>query len=131
MPTTHKIVSSYTSAYPEPIRLHAGEMVSVAQKDTEWPGWVWCRSVDGREGWVPEKYLRKIGNELETTSARPAAGGSSSGAYIAARDYDATELTVNEGDLVALLYQESGWGWCRNENGRAGWVPLECLEEIS
>ena len=125
MPTTHKVTTSYKSPYPDPIKLRAGDTVAVFQKDTEWPGWLWCRSTIGKEGWVPEKYLRKIGNASPVTSARQM---STSDAYQAARDYDATELTVAKDELIELIYEESGWGWCRNKNGIEGWVPLNCLE---
>jgi uncharacterized protein YgiM (DUF1202 family) len=43
------------------------------------------------------------------------------------RDYDATELTVEPGEEVTILGRESGWGWCVNQQGQKGWVPLDNL----
>lgn len=34
----------------------AGEELEVIAEDRQ-SGWLWCRSKDGREGWVPEKTL--------------------------------------------------------------------------
>jgi hypothetical protein len=35
---------------------HVGEVLDVAAEDLA-SGWVWCRSREGREGWVPLKTL--------------------------------------------------------------------------
>jgi 4-hydroxy-tetrahydrodipicolinate synthase len=43
------------------------------------------------------------------------------------RDYTAVELTVQAGDRLAVEGVESGWAWAATEDGRRGWVPLECL----
>ena len=45
----------------------------------------------------------------------------------ARHDYDATELTVRAGEKVEAIREESGWVWCRKEDGREGWLPLECF----
>jgi variant SH3 domain-containing protein len=38
----------------------AGEILEVLVEDSQ-SGWVWCRSADGREGWVPLNTLDEIG----------------------------------------------------------------------
>lgn len=35
---------------------HAGELLHVIVEDLT-SGWLWCRSADGREGWVPVKTV--------------------------------------------------------------------------
>jgi uncharacterized protein YgiM (DUF1202 family) len=34
-----------------------GETLDVVARDDE-SGWLWCRSADGREGWVPSRTLQ-------------------------------------------------------------------------
>ena len=109
----HKVIKSYISAYPDPIRVRVGDKLTLFIREWEWPGWVWCQSESGKEGWVPLRYLEKSGSN-----------------YVACADYDATELTVHEGEQVGILHKESGWGWCRSNSGRSGWVPLENLEPL-
>jgi len=68
-----KIIREYMPEYPDPIEVVAGERVSVGNEDAEFPGWVWCRSSDGREGWVPAELLSSEGSDaiiLENYSAR-------------------------------------------------------------
>jgi hypothetical protein len=47
------------------------------------------------------------------------------------RDYDATELTVNPGDVLQGELVESEWLLGRDESGRLGWVPLNRVETVS
>ncbi|HEX8682867.1 MAG TPA: SH3 domain-containing protein [Ardenticatenaceae bacterium] len=68
---------------------------------------------DGRSGWVPEGYFAR--------------GGS---VGVAQRDYLAVELTVEEGEEVALGELGNGWYWVTNEAGERGWVPAAHLELI-
>jgi GrpB-like predicted nucleotidyltransferase (UPF0157 family) len=108
------VTASYEIAYKNPIRLKAGETVVVKKRETnaEWLGWVFCTDARGIDGWVSEKYLRENGN-----------------AAIVLQDYDATELAVQEGEVVKSYYEEFGWCWCRNQVGNKGWVPSKNLNE--
>jgi len=74
----------------------------------KWPGWLWCAAADGTKGWVPENYVRVEGNSC-----------------VLLKDYNATELTVSEGDRLLVQFEESGWLWCRTARGLEGWVPKE------
>lgn len=102
--------SPHRSDYPDPLRLTVGQQVTVGDKVSEWPGWVWCTEAGGKSGWVPEAYVRREGP---------------TGWLVV--EYDATELSVAEGDQVEVLMQESGWAWCRKASGDEGWLPLEVL----
>ncbi len=111
---TARVLSAYQRAYADPIRMQAGEALSLGDKKSEWPGWIWCTSRDGKSGWVPAKYVERQGN-----------------AGVALCDYDAAELSVRAGQVLSLGQAESGWVWCMNPEGQSGWVPLECLERAT
>ncbi|HEQ98090.1 MAG TPA: hypothetical protein ENO22_01970 [candidate division Zixibacteria bacterium] len=108
-----KVAKSYKSAYPDPLILRSGQKLRTEEKESEWPGWTWCVDDDGRAGWVPSSYL-----QITENTAR------------AITDYNANELTVDIGDELQLLEEESGWYWCENSNGERGWVPAECISDI-
>jgi hypothetical protein len=38
-----------------------GEQLEVLREDVA-SGWLWCRADDGREGWVPERTLSRLGD---------------------------------------------------------------------
>lgn len=89
-----------------PLRLRAGEAVTVGRRDEEWPLWLRCRDRNGREGWVPEAWLERQGD----------------GATLRA-DYDATELELAAGDELAVRWAYGGWLWAERRDGGRGWVP--------
>lgn len=102
--------SAYRAAYPDPLVLRAGDRVTVAEKKSEWPGWLWCTDTGGKAGWVPADYIERKGD---------------TGTLVV--DYDARELSVSAGDELQVLKEQSGWAWCRKPNGDLGWVPLKIL----
>ena len=99
---------NYSRHYLDPIRVRRGDIVIVRERASEWQGWKWCLHPDGREGWVPEKILKLRKDVAEILE-----------------DYDAAELSVASGESVEGEREESGWIWCRNRNGEAGWLPRE------
>jgi hypothetical protein len=38
--------------------------------------------------------------------------------------YNAKELTVAAGQELTIEHEESGWLWCRDQQGKRGWVPI-------
>ncbi|NLG65908.1 MAG: hypothetical protein GX537_09920 [Actinobacteria bacterium] len=106
-----RVVAAHRASYGNPISLRAGDRVIAGRRDTTWPEYLWCTGPDGREGWVPERFL--------STEA---------GGVVAARDYDAAELTVEPGDLLGLIDQVGGWYLCAARDGRRGWVPAGCVQ---
>lgn len=105
------VTKSYRRPYDDPIAVAAGDQVTVdTDRYTDIEGWVWCTAMDGRGGWTPKKWLVR-----------------SSADWIVNRDFNAIELTVEEGDELELISQESDFFWVRNSNGDLGWVPTECV----
>jgi len=113
MPDQAIVTRSYQTPYDDPLKLKAGEIVAVGEKEAEWPGWVWVTDSTGRSGWAPVSII-----EI------------SHGRGCLRTDYDATELNVGEGERLEIINTEAGWGWCRTGDGRTGWVPLEHMDKL-
>ncbi|MFA3843305.1 SH3 domain-containing protein [Streptomyces aureus] len=77
------------------------------ERDTEWPAFVFF-TTDSGAGWVPERYL---------DASRPTA--------TVQHAYNTQELPVAAGDELVMVEDdpESGWSWCEDSPGCAGWVP--------
>jgi uncharacterized protein YgiM (DUF1202 family) len=106
-----KVITNYTSAFSDPLKIRNGEELLLRRKETVWDGWLWCTTDEGKSGWIPESFVDTTG-DLGTAN----------------RDYDATELTVMVGDELEILEEASSWVWCRDTTGTLGWVPLDNLE---
>jgi hypothetical protein len=94
--------------------LEKGERVTVGDRDTTWPAFVFVVSPHG-EGWVPARHLT-----------------ADSGAAIVVEAYDTTELALGPDQEVLVLARDaaSGWWWCRTDDGSVGWVPAKALITI-
>ena len=111
-----KVTKNHKSELQVPLVALKGEIVEGQDRETEWEGWLWCRNSSGIHGWVPKTYL-------ESTSE--------SGHFQFLQDYNARELTIDEGQEVIVLDEESGWAWVRTTLGEEGWIPLENLQDLS
>lgn len=110
-PTSCRVRADHAVPERAPHRFEVGDPVSVGTRDTEWPAFVFVTAEQG-SGWVP---ARKIDMTAATPTMRAA--------------YDTQELPASEGDTVYLIRDdpESGWAWCRNADGREGWLPHRAL----
>ena len=97
-----------------PLRLAVGGQVTVGERDTHWPAFVFVTAPSG-EGWVPARHL-----------------SGDSGIVVVENAYDTTELAVDAGEGVEVVErdEESGWFWCRNGSGAEGWVPVAVLHAV-
>lgn len=93
------------------LRIAPGDVAEVGGRDTTWPAFVFITTAAGT-GWVPERHL---GDERPTTQVVTA--------------YDTQELPVSAQEELTVHDDdpESGWSWCTNADGRAGWVPHNVL----
>ncbi len=108
------VTKSYDSNYTDSIKFTNGEVVKVGKTDAEWKGWISCTKYKGVTRWVPQKYL-SISGDIGTLL----------------KNYSAKELVVKVGDNLTLEFEESGWYWCKKEDGDSGWVPKENLNITS
>lgn len=111
-----KVTKNHKSEFQVPLVAKKGEIVEGQDRETEYEGWLWCRNSSGIHGWVPKTYL-------ESTSE--------SGQFQFLQDYNARELTIDAGQEVIVIDEESGWAWVRTTLGEEGWIPLENLQDLS
>jgi SH3-like domain-containing protein len=104
------IIKPHVRSYEESLSASNGVTLVITPKESEWPGWLWCTTPDGRSGWVPQAFVKQEDNRA-----------------ILLRDYDAVELTVSPGEMITVLERVAGWAWCRNAKGELGWVPNDCI----
>jgi SH3-like domain-containing protein len=110
-----KVIKGHKSEFHVPLMAKKGEIVEGQEKETEWEGWLFCRNRSGIHGWVPKSYLESV---------------SESGRFQLLRDYNARELTVDQGQEVIVLDEESSWAWVRTLLGEEGWIPIEKLQGL-
>ncbi len=108
---TRRVVADYQVAYPDPLVVRAGDVLSVGKEDSDYPGWVWCEDRNGKGGWVPDDCIELVGK------------------FARARyDYAATELAATVGQELVVTREKRGWALCTNESGQSGWLPLANLD---
>lgn len=107
---SHEADAKYERA---PITVRAGDELKIGRGDDEWPGWLFCKDSTGREGWVPEKYLKITGEK-----------------GLALQDYTAHELSAVEGEIVRVEKLESGWAWATSMTDETGWIPIWNLKGV-
>jgi hypothetical protein len=107
--STARATRPYRVQYPDPIVLRPGDVVHLGERDSEYPGWIWGTSPQGRGGWIPEEFLKVFG---ETGTA--------------IREYNAREVDLDEGDIVSVIEELLGWALV-SKGDLVGWVPLSHL----
>ena len=111
MEVWYRVTQEHVRSYDEPLKLRAGERVTVGRQDTKWVSWLWCTNLAGISGWVPESIL----DHRDASSA------------VVTSNYNSIELTVANGEVVVGCHSLEGWIWCKNGSNEEGWVPLENL----
>ncbi len=109
IPRIGMVIEDHTASNPNPLRVRKGEAITPVEREDDFPGWVWC-TAGGRESWTPVSCLQQQGD-----------------GFIAAYDYDATELTVTKGERLTVIGEESGWLLATDDKGLTGWVPVEIV----
>lgn len=108
------VVAAYETQYPDPLIMNSGDQLKILKKkDGEWPGWVFCENIGGKQGWVPENIVK-----IDADTA------------IAQQGYEAREVSVMEGEIVRIEKVESGWAWVTNMTNETGWVPMKNLKLV-
>jgi len=93
-----------------PLRIEPGDSVTLGERDSEWPQFVWTSLATGLGGWMPSMLFDR--EEGEAT---------------AMRSYDTRELGADEGESLVLHHELAGWWWAENTQGTSGWIPARVL----
>lgn len=113
MNDTRTVTVEHVASFPEPLKAKKSDVLATTEKETRFKGWTWCVPINGPAGWIPDPLIRKTSD----TEA------------VLLEDYDATELDVVIGDRFEVIRVLAEWAWGKHEDGRIGWVPLECLSK--
>ena len=111
MEVRYRVIKEHVRSYDEPLKLRAGERVTVGRHDTKSVSWLWCTNLLGIGGWVPESIL----------------GYRDASSAVVTANYNSIELTIASGELVVGCHSFEGWIWCKKGPNEEGWVPLENL----
>lgn len=108
MPDTARLraLKPWRATYSPALSVTAGQRITPARIDEEYPGWQWVVNSDGLGGWAPADIIQ--GDRITTP-------------------FDTTELTVAPGDMLEPLDHRLGWTLCRTSTGQTGWLPDDCL----
>ena len=58
---TGHVVSAHESSFADPLMFRSGDELTISERETEWEGWLWCETVGGAGGWVPQSYVQHDG----------------------------------------------------------------------
>lgn len=106
-----EVIRAYRAKYPDPIRFARGAIVSLGERDTEWPDFIRATTADGNSGWAAADWLKPLGD----------------GRAEALRDYSAKEANLEVGFEVGFCWEYGGWCWVILDLDSSGWVPASHL----
>ena len=114
--TKVRVIVEHRPSRTPPIKLRPADNVHVYERDDEWPAFVKVATPNGASGWVPSRYLSATQGEAMVVTP-----------------YDTREVAGEPGEVLTVIERddESGWLWCRNQNGEEGWLPSRSVETIS
>ncbi|MEZ0470860.1 peptide-binding protein [Luteimonas salinilitoris] len=95
------------------MRMHAGETVTLGERDAEWPQFVWTTLAGGLGGWVPAALFDREHGEATAQA-----------------DHETLELDADPGEVLRLQRELAGWWWAGNADGAHGWIPARVLEYL-
>jgi hypothetical protein len=110
-----RVIESRPRDHVRNLSVGEGEVIGVGHRNQQYPEMRWCTAENGSSGWMAESYF-------EYTSPTEA---------VVTRAYDASQLTVVEGEELDVLDVVGEWWLCRNDRGIQGWVPRRILEDVS
>ena len=108
------VLNKHRSKFLNPLILSKGDIVKTGNEDKEFPGWIWCTTSDNNSGWISQTYL-----EINKNSA------------VLKKDYNATELNVDIGQILKVFFEDTDWAWCEAEDSLKGWVPVNKIKYLN
>lgn len=106
-----RVIATHRAPDRPAIRIAAGDPVTLGERDTDWPQFVWTSLASGLGGWIPVALF-----------------DAEHGAATATDEYDTRELDAEKGEILTLHHEMADWWWAENALGRTGWIPAHNLE---
>ncbi|HYM85787.1 MAG TPA: SH3 domain-containing protein [Pseudoxanthomonas sp.] len=108
-----RVIAAHRAPDRPAIQVAVGDPVTLGERDSDWPQFVWTTLAQGLGGWIPAVLFdREVG---EAT---------------ALADYDTRELPTEIGELITVHHEQEGWWWAENSRGQSGWIPARVIELI-
>jgi hypothetical protein len=114
-----RVIVDHRAPDREPIRVSRGDAVTLGERDSDWPDFIWTTLAQGLGGWIPMNVF-----DLDSVGTDP------SGSATAREDYDTRELEADAGQLITVEREHAGWWWAFDAQGRSGWIPARSIELI-
>ena len=108
-----RVIAAHRAPDRPPIRVAAGDSVTLGERDSDWPQFVWTTLAQGLGGWIPAVLFDRDIGEATALS-----------------DYDTRELDTTIGEILILHHHQEEWWWAENANGDSGWIPARAIELI-
>lgn len=108
-----RVIAEHRSPDRPAIQVSAGDSVTLGERDSAWPQFVWATLAQGLGGWIPAALFDR-----------------DAGTATALGDYDTRELATRIGEPITVHYHQEGWWWAENVNGESGWIPARAIELI-
>ena len=108
-----RVIAEHRSPDRPSIRVAAGDSVTLGERDSDWPQFVWTTLAQGLGGWIPAVLFDRDIGEATALS-----------------DYDTRELDTTIGEILILHHHQEDWWWAENANGDSGWIPARAIEFI-
>lgn len=108
-----RVIATHRAPDRPAIRVTVGDRVTLGERDTDWPHFVWATLASGLGGWIPAAMF-----------------DAERGAATALDDYDTLELDAEAGEVLTLHHETAQWWWAENALGRTGWIPAGSIEFI-
>ena len=114
--TQLRAIKDWKQSYDPALKVARGDQLLVVKEDkSKWAGWVWCTDTNGLSGWLPVQVFDAL--EIGKTNT-------------ATEKFNTIELTISAGEILFVSNSLNDWSWCRNEQGKEGWVPDDCLTHV-
>jgi len=104
------VIASHRAPDRPAIRIEPGDNVTLGERDSEWPKFIWTALATGLGGWVPAALFDR--DQGTATALQP---------------YDTRELDAEEGETLVLHQEMADWWWAENMQGASGWIPARVL----
>ncbi|MCL1634690.1 SH3 domain-containing protein [Luteimonas sp. SX5] len=108
-----RVIAEHRAPDRPAIQVAPGDAVTLGERDSDWPQFVWATLASGLGGWIPSALF-----DAEHGNAT------------AQKEYDTRELNADVGEIVTLHYELADWWWAENAQGASGWIPARAVEII-